>query len=63
MAYLCLLRWVLAGVLIEGSHGTDGVYVWALRMPLYAPTGVIDPSWSERIGSGTTVWRRRTASG
>ena len=30
--------------------------MWTVRAPLYVPTGVLDLSWSERVGGGSAVY-------
>lgn len=60
LAYIQPVEWVVHGVLGEDSHGRkDEFYLWIVRMPLMAPLdGVVDLSWSERHGCGTTTYHR-----
>ena len=55
-AFLAPVRWVLNGVLWEGSDATSGVYLWRLAMPLYQQVNVVDLSWSERHGGGAATF-------
>lgn len=55
LVYRVPVGWVLNGLLAEQSR-SGGFYIWQVRAPLYAPTTVLDLSWSERIGGGSAVY-------
>ncbi len=54
LCYRLPIDWMLFGVLGEGSSYSTGVYIWAVRMPLFVPSDVVDLSWSERVAPATT---------
>jgi hypothetical protein len=54
LCYRLPIGWMLFGVLGEGSGYSTGVYIWAVRMPLFVPSDIVDLSWSERVAPATT---------
>jgi hypothetical protein len=62
LAYRRRAGWILSGVLGEGSAFDTGVFIWAVRMPLFVPTDVVDLSWSTRVGGGSTLYHADDAT-
>ena len=58
MCYRLPVHHVLLGVLGEGSGFDKGVYIWRVSMPLFVPSPVVDLSWSERIGGGSSKYEK-----
>ena len=59
LAYLVPVHWALYGLLAEESAASrPDFYLWMVRMPLVAPTDVVDLSWSERFGGSSRVFSR-----
>lgn len=55
LLYLDPVGWVVQGLVPEESaDDPSSFYLWLFRMPLYVPSDVIDLSWSERFGGGST---------
>lgn len=50
LCYRQPVHWTLHGVLAESSGYSRGAYIWAVMMPLYVPSDVLDLSWSHRVG-------------
>jgi hypothetical protein len=56
LAYRTPIGWVLYGLFAEDSSlRGPGFYLWKVRLPLFAPTDVLDLSWSVRVGGPSRV--------
>jgi hypothetical protein len=56
LAYRTPIGWVLYGLFAEDSSlQGPGFYLWKVRLPLFAPTDVLDLSWSDRVGGPSRV--------
>ncbi len=54
LCYRLPIDWMVFGVLGEDSGYSTGVYIWAVRTPLFIPADGEDLSWSERVAPATT---------
>jgi hypothetical protein len=58
LAYRTPIGWVLYGLFAEDSSlRGPGFYLWKVRLPLFAPTDVLDLSWSDRVGGPSHVFQ------
>jgi hypothetical protein len=58
LAYRTPIGWVVYGLFAEDSSlRGPGFYLWKVRLPLFAPTDVLDLSWSDRVGGPSHVFQ------
>jgi hypothetical protein len=63
LAYRTPIGWVLHGLFAEDSSlRGPGFYLWKVRLPLFAPTDVLDLSWSVRVGGPSRVHHLASAT-
>ncbi len=55
LAYRQPVGRVLLGVKAEGSASKGRCYIWRVTMPLFEPSDVLNLSYSERVGGGSSA--------